>query len=627
LPLLIGYVSDLRLDTGSASTIVYVAIIREGIFMSTDGGMTFPINLFSNPGAPSRPYDFIAFTQSTQPDNKTMYASVSMSWKKYKGLFKSVDGGTTWNILPDAANRAAENGGPQTAYDQTIGVDPQDANRIYIGFQEMYLSIDGGLTFGTPAISRGKIHWDHHVLTFSPRTHWRNRKTQLYVGTDGGIGTSTDGGISWINLNEGIATNIFLGIDIGRGNTTNNKFTFGGSQDTGTIEHRPEFSSSDWHLGIDGDGGPVAVDPTNPLRVYGSDDGNYMVTNDGGDNWTFPRHTGIEKVPIYLLAIDPRNNKTVYATADKQLFQSIDTGSTFVLIHSFPFKITSIFTGSSDSNTVWIGLEHGTVHKTANALSGTSSTWIEFSSGLPIGRSADGIAIDPSSVAKVVVVYSGFSGISPNNRTQHVYLTTDSGLTWNDISGTDGGNSAQNLPDLPLHSVVVDPPSTIIVASDAAVMRTRDLGATWQVLGVGLPTVYCKSLALDSSVSPSLLRVGTYGRSVFELVSVNGPQLAIRANLAFGSVPLDSTVSLGAQLFNVGSSNLIISNFTRSAGSTDFEISNVPSTPVTVPAGGGIRSTIQFRPNSIGNLRATFQVNSNDPSNPIHLLTVSGTGR
>lgn len=76
--------------------------------------------------------------------------------------------------------------------------------------------------------------------------------TQLYVGTDGGISKSTDGGISWMNLNEGITTNIFLGIDIGKGNATNNnKFTFGGSQDTGTIEHRPEFSASDWHLGID----------------------------------------------------------------------------------------------------------------------------------------------------------------------------------------------------------------------------------------------------------------------------------------------------------------------------------------------------------------------------------------
>jgi hypothetical protein len=67
---------------------------------------------------------------------------------------------------------------------------------------------------------------------------------------------------------------------------------------------------------------------------------------------------------------------------------------------------------------------------------------------------------------------------------------------------------------------VFDPgtlPQTIIVAGDAGVARTVDLGRTWHIPATDLPTVQCTSLAIDPSASPSLLRVGTYGRSTFAL--------------------------------------------------------------------------------------------------------------
>ena len=51
---------------------------------------------------------------------------------------------------------------------------------------------------------------------------------------------------------------------------------------------------------------------------------------------------------------------------------------------------------------------------------------------------ATGVAIDPDSPNRVAVVFSGSSGIHSKFRTQRVFLTTDSGATWNDVSGTDG---------------------------------------------------------------------------------------------------------------------------------------------------------------------------------------------
>ena len=98
------------------------------------------------------------------------------------------------------------------------------------------------------------------------------------------------------------------------------------------------------------------------------------------------------------------------------------------------------------------------------------------------------------------------------SRASRVFRTVDTGATWTDISG--------NLPIQPLGAVVIDPntsPYAIIVATDSGVMRTANLGATWETLGANLPNVQCTSLALDWTPVPSLLRVGTYGRSAFEL--------------------------------------------------------------------------------------------------------------
>src|SRR5258708_27318315 len=86
MPILPGFISDLHIDTASTST-VYAAVSggtgrcglvpppgTSGIFMSTNGGAIFDSNLFNNAGAPvGGSYAFVAFAQSTQPNNQTIY--------------------------------------------------------------------------------------------------------------------------------------------------------------------------------------------------------------------------------------------------------------------------------------------------------------------------------------------------------------------------------------------------------------------------------------------------------------------------------------------------------------------------------------------------------------------------
>ena len=394
-------------------------------------------------------------------------------------------------------------------------------------------------------------------------------------------------------------------MDIGRNSAANNGFTYGGTQDTGTIERRAaDFAGKDWHLGIDGDGGQIAVDPFNPMRAYGTDNGKYSVTNDGGDNWAFDPVA--QELPVAVSVFSPSIQTTGWLSMRQrgsQLYQSVDTGATFTLIKTFPANITALATVRIDSNTFWVALSNQTVQHSANVLSGTTATWTSNNvTGAP-ALTVRGIAIDPTNTDQVVVAYSGFTGINPPNRTKHVFRTLDNGTSWTDISGTDGGNPTSNLPDLPLHSVVIDPdtsPHTYMVASDAGVMRSADGGPTWQVLGVGLPTVYCSSLQIDTTATPSLLRVGTYGRSTFELTAATGPLLAVNANLAFGPICIGSSDTRLLQLFNVGSTDLHIASIVRVSGSNDFQLTG-PATPVTIQPGEELDFTVTFTPTQTGN--------------------------
>src|SRR5262249_39639899 len=134
------------------------------------------------------------------------------------------------------------------------------------------------------------------------------------------------------------------------------------------------------------------------------------------------------------------------------------------------------------------------------------------------------LAGDPTDTRTAVAVTKGFTGINPVNPTGHVFLTRDAGAPWTDITGTPG-NLAANRPDLRVNTVVWDPnplPHSIIVGNDAKVLRTLDLGRTWQILGLGLPNISCRSLAIHPDVNPPVLRVATYGRSVFELGASQG---------------------------------------------------------------------------------------------------------
>lgn len=904
--MLSGQAWDVHLDTATP-TKVFACIGGQGMFVSTDSGATFPTNLFSNPGAPAAgTYNGVTMAQSTQPNGNTLYASVAVSTTSYLGLYKSTNGGLNWAVQPGAAPVVAVSG--QFQFNQTIGVDPQDAQRLYLGFEDLWLSTNGGGSFGASPVTGGKVHSDHHAIAFSPQSHWGVPPTRVYVGTDGGFAASPDGGTTWNNLNEGVA-NILVGLgalDIGRRSAANSQYSYAGSQDNGTSVRTPGLPGTDWQFTLGGDGSQVAVDTWDPTKGYAAANGFYERTVTAGGTWNpgagLPASVG-------ALAVDPNNGANVYAAGGAphawppQLLQSTNTGANFTLIHTFPAGIMCIAIDPSASATVWVGLIDGTIWRTDNALAGAASVWNSYSTGLPVGRGATSIAVDPFNSQRVVAGFWGVSGVPAPNRSQHVYLTINKGANWTDVSGTDGGAASSNLPDRAVYSVALDPgssnglfgiawsgsqlvvvglfgtvltspdglnytaqasnayntladvtwtgtqfvvagiggtiltspdgvawtlrkegpswealqgvaasptrivvtsasfgavytslngvtwtqnptaspqalldivwsgskfvavgyggtivtspdgltwtvratpttdnlvaviwtgtqfvvggltgtiltspdgitwtarvspttneinglafsgsrlvgvintgevitssdgitwaiqpsatssrligvawmgslfvavgdrgtivtspdglawndhsfgeaPFALIAGNDSTVFRSIDSGATWQILGVGLPTVTCMALALDWTRTPSLLRVGTNGRSVFELTTVPTARVAVVSNLAFGRVTVGSLLTLAAKVFNVGSLPLTVSGFARTSGSAAFTSTGV-ALPMTIAPGAEADFSLRFQPTTAGDAIAVFQLTSTDPITPSVNVPMSGTG-
>ena len=98
--------------------------------------------------------------------------------------------------------------------------------------------------------------------------------------------------------------------------------------------------------------------------------------------------------------------------------------------------------------------------------------------------------------------------------------TINGGATWTDADGA----GATGIPDLPCHSVVVDPsnPNRVYVGTDLGVFVSTDAGATWAVENTGFANVVTESLSREGNN----LFAFTHGRGAWKVAAVP-PTLSI----------------------------------------------------------------------------------------------------
>jgi len=274
----------------------------------------------------------------------------------------------------------------------------------------------------------------------------------LYAGTfDDGIFKSTDGGMTWSAINDGL----------------------------------PDFQGLYFST--------LVIDPNNPNTLYTVPEVNHVYKSvDAGNHWV-DISGGIETPTAFDLAIDPHSSNILYAgiygSNCAGLFKSIDGGINWD--RSVPTcDIYKLLADPSDSNTIYAG--SNTVYKTSNG--GTS--WIAGNGLHDIGA-VRGLAMDPINAN---ILYASVE-------TGWIYKSIDGALNWFILPNSPSLFSGRTLITDPVNS-------NTLYAGGNNISFSNDGGDTWNRMSEGLQSVGTVALYISKSNTHVLYAAtsnGVYG--------------------------------------------------------------------------------------------------------------------
>lgn len=494
-----------------------------GLYKSTDGGETWD-RLDADNGLPSGPAGRIGLALC-RDDPDVMYALYT-NGTNYLGFYRTNDGGTTWfNADPD--RELGDGFGGFSWYFGQVRVAPDNPNRVYVMDVKFMHSDDGGETWN----SQPGTHVDHHALAFHPVD-----PSFVLNGNDGGLAISQNSGLSWSTVSDLPVTQFYeIGLD-----PSNPTRFYGGTQDNGTLRSN---GPDGWTRILGGDGFYVIVDPTNPNVLYAESQNGALVkivdgqassatngirsTNAESRNWSTP------------VVLDPNNAQVLYYGTNR-LYRTEDGAKSWEAISqnltrrlsgfSLIGTLSTIAVAPTNSNFVYVGTDDGKVWVSPDY----GTTWNDVTGDLPF-RWVTRVVVDPTDENTAYVTYSGLRWRDPQ---PHVFRTRDQGRTWENITA--------NLPDAPVNAFAVDPRNSdyLYLGSDIGAFVSEDGGVSWALLGDGLPAVPVYDLKLFEDETRRFLVAGTHGRSMYTLDLANVPPLVPAA--VDDEAPIPQAVALEA---------------------------------------------------------------------------------
>jgi hypothetical protein len=231
---------------------------------------------------------------------------------------------------------------------------------------------------------------------------------------------------------------------------------------------------------------PFFISPHNPRTLYAGGS-QVMKTTDRGATWT---------------AISPDLGDP--AGADRS---AVTTGAMTMLAES-PLK-AGMLAGGTEGGRVWLTTDDG-------------AHWRRIDAGLP-RKWVSRVILSAYDAARL---YVSFTGFRENDSRPYVFVSNDTGRTWQSI--------AANLPMESVNVIKEDPAdaSLLYVGTDLGVYVSRYGGRTWESLSATLPSTPVMDLTVQARESE--LVIGTYGRGawIVDLVPVRDRSATLSAAVA-----------------------------------------------------------------------------------------------
>ncbi len=467
-----------------------------GLYKSTDGGDTWQQ---LRTGLPQGTLGKIGVAVSPA-DPQRVWAIVEA---EDGGLYRSDDAGATWRRTSSARVLFA-----RAWYFMRVYADPVNADTVYVLNQPMLRSVDGGRTFEnipTP-------HGDNHDLWIHPRNNqW------MINGNDGGANVSVNGGRTWgPQHNQPTAQMYRVAVD--------NRFpywVYGCQQDNGCVAVPSGTAGSgvselDWHAVGGGESGFVAFDADDPRLVYAGANMSQITEYDHRSR----QARNIMAVPLQGLGLDTRElryrfnwNAPIVASAhdDRTLY------------HAAQMVLRSTDRGAS-----WQEISPDLTRNQVDRHQAGGGPVMNEAAG---GEYYNTITYLAESPHDADTLWAGSDG-------GLLHVTRDGGAHWQNVSPPGLGETRINAIDVSPH----DPATAFVVASgfltnDFApyVFRTDDYGQSWRSLSKGLPEGDSVRVVREDPARPNLLYAGTQ-RGVF--VSLDGGERWAELQLNLPAVPV-----------------------------------------------------------------------------------------
>jgi len=390
-----------------------------------------------------------------------------------------------------------------------IAVAPGNESIMYVGCVRTYKSVDKALKFKQitfPNLDhKARVHDDIREMVLID-------SNTVYVGCDGGVSRTTDGGVTWEDLSgEGLAISQFYGVATVQGERYP---IMGGCQDLSSIIFTGKKTWSTGHLY--GDGGNCIISPNGDWIVMKN--GMPNISRDTGKTWSGIRLGFNPNSYDYPIQLDPSDPSYLF-TADHYLFRHKIGAQAINISKDVPKnsnKIRALDVNDSYPDSIVFAKDEptwGQGNMLKNKLYrskwiGDSLVWedITFNQGMLAWRSVEGISSHSEDPNTIWICLYG----SPDEKGSFmVFKTTDRGETWTDAS--------EGLPGYNTYEIVhIDgSQEALFLATDGGIYFRNHRSNKWVRMKGKMPEIMVKSIAIN--YKRRRLIVGTYGNGIWEM--------------------------------------------------------------------------------------------------------------